>query len=83
MALPSAPLCSADSPVACQGRRAERDRGPGVWLDPDRLVWLWVPVVAGEPIGISEVTHCPWCGGPLPRVGHVIPRLLSDPDAEC
>lgn len=83
MALSSAPLCRADSPVACSGRRAERERGPGVWLDPDRLVWLWSPVLNGEPTGISEVTHCPHCGGPLPRVGQVIPRVLSDPDEEC
>ena len=54
-----------------------------MWLDPDRLVWLWCPQTGGEQTGIAEITVCPHCGGPLPRVGQVIPRVLADPDEEC
>lgn len=80
MSLPSAPFCSADSPVPCYGRRRERERGPGIWLDPDRYVWLWSPVKDGVPQGIVEVTHCPWCGGPLPNVAaSILKAMQRDP----
>jgi len=79
MPLPSAPTCTADSPVPCVGRRREREAGPGIWLDPDRLVWLWSPSVNGEPQGIVQITHCPHCGGPLPNVAASVLRALREP----
>ena len=77
MTLPSAPLCSADSPVPCYGRREERERGPGIWLDPDRYVWMWCPSDGVGPLGIAEVTHCPHCGGPLPNVAASILKAMQ------
>lgn len=66
--------------MPCVGRRRERERGPGVWLDPDRLVWLWAPVENGEPVGIVEVQVCPHCKGPLPNVAaNVLKALQRDP----
>jgi len=53
----------------CRGRGAATS--PGVWLDPDRLVWLW-----SDGLGIVEVTHCPFCLYPLPRVVDAVLRAV-------
>ena len=62
--------CRVDSPLMCVGRAAAPS--PGVWLDPDRFVWLW-----SDGTGIVEVSHCPFCLHPLPRVGATILRRLE------
>lgn len=64
--------------MPCHGRRAERERGVGIWCDPDRLVWLWSPREGNEQVGIVEVTICPHCQGPLPRVGDAIRKAILD-----
>jgi len=62
-------LCRPDSPQACAGRRFDGTRGPGVWCDPETLVWYWSPQLKGEQTGVWVVTECPHCGGTLPLRG--------------
>lgn len=80
MTFPSASICRVDNPLPCVGRRAERESGVGIWIDPDSQIWYWSPSVNGEPQGITAITHCPHCGGPLPRPTAIVAKLLGRRD---
>lgn len=56
--------CSPASPLMCAGRG--NATAPGVWLDHDTMTWYW-----SDGTGILQVTHCPFCGFPLPLMGVV------------
>lgn len=70
--------CSPNLPTPCYGRAEARERGIGVWYADELRTWLWVPE-DGEG-GIVAVTHCPYCGQPLPNAATLLWRALADPE---
>ena len=74
----TASTCRPDNPLPCAGRVRARLSGPGVWFSYEARTWM-----SATPEGILAVTHCPYCGGPLPTMAESILRALADPDDEC
>lgn len=72
-----APSCSPNLPTPCYGRAEARERGIGVWYADDVRAWLWVP---DDRSCVLAVTHCPYCGRPLPNASALLWRALADPE---
>lgn len=74
----TASRCRPDSPLRCKERATCEARGHRVWFSYEAAQWYWM-----HPQGIWEVTHCPFCHYPLPRMVDAILRALAEPDDEC
>ena len=62
-----------DSPLPCRGRQRANRSGPGVWFSYEAQGWYSATME-----GILRVTHCPYCGYPLPDLASAVLRALKD-----
>lgn len=62
--------CSTDSPIGCAARKRAMFEGR-VWYSWQGGAWFWL--WDGVP---TLVTHCIYCGNPLPQMGPIMKRVL-------